>query len=71
LWPLKQFLEPRSIFEPLFEGLRALTVGEADFAFHPGALLLRIEKLAQTFDAPAIGRPFKDGQCGGHQGSSG
>ena len=42
LRPAKQLLEPRDVFEPLFQGLRALVgVGQARLAFHPGALLLK------------------------------
>ena len=50
LRPAKQLLEPRDIFESLFEGFRAfIGVGQVRSAFHPSALLLGDEELAQTF----------------------
>ena len=45
----KKLLEPPDVFEPLFQELPALVgVGEVRIAFHPIALLLKIEKLAQA-----------------------
>jgi hypothetical protein len=44
----------------VFEGLRAVVgVVEDRPAFEPTALLLRSQKLAQTFHAAAIGEPFE------------
>lgn len=60
LWTLEQFLEPRGIFEALFEGLRTLVgIVGGRLPIEPGALLLGIEELAQTFCAASIGRAFK------------
>ncbi|MGO7594348.1 hypothetical protein, partial [Rhizobium leguminosarum] len=45
----KQLLEPCDLLEPLFQGLQALFgVDQVRLAFYPIALLLRIQKLAQT-----------------------
>jgi hypothetical protein len=51
----KQLLKPRGIFEPLFEGFRTfLGVRRVRRAFHPIALLLVSQKLAQAFDPVSI-----------------
>jgi hypothetical protein len=56
LLPAQQLLEPRDIFEALFQGFRALIgVVQIRLTLHPIALLLDIEKLAQTLDYALMG----------------
>lgn len=53
----KQLLQPRGIFETLFERFRALAgIDKMRIAFEPRALLLGIEELAEAFGAVSIGR---------------
>jgi hypothetical protein len=57
LRPAEQLLEPRDVFETQFQGLRALVgVAQDCRALHPIALLLEIQKSAQTGGARRASR---------------